>query len=101
MAKLIVHARFLPDGFPFAVTGRVAWALAELVKAGSNGCTPIDNPGPRWSAYVFTLKQDYFLDIETVNEPHSGQFPGTHARYVLLSPVEIVGSSEQSERRAA
>ena len=101
MVWLTIHAQFPPDGVPFVVTGRVAWALTELVKAGSKGCTPIDNPGPRWSAYVFTLRQDYFLNIETVNEPHSGRFPGTHARYVLLNPVEIVSCSEKAERWAA
>lgn len=101
MAKLTIQARYAPDGASFVVTGRVAWALTELVNAGSKGCTPIDNPGPRWSAYVFILRQDYFLNIETINEPHSGQFPGTHARYVLHNPVEIVDSTEQAERRAA
>jgi hypothetical protein len=66
-------------------------ALAGLqgVKAGTSGCTPIDNPAPRWSAYVFNLKREHNLSIETRHEPHRGDFPGTHGRYVLLSPVEI------------
>ena len=36
--------------------GRDAWALGELIGAGAAGCTPIDNPGPRWSGYIFKLK---------------------------------------------
>jgi hypothetical protein len=75
--------------------------LLELLKAGANGCTPIDNPGPRWSGYVFNLKREYGLDIETRHERHHGNFPGTHARYVLLSAVEIINRSDEPERAAA
>ena len=84
--------RFLLPGAGWAcvATGRVAWALAELVRAGKRGVTPIDNPGPRWSAYIFTLRTEYGLDIETVNEPHGGPYPGTHARYVLKSRIEVI-----------
>lgn len=94
MAKLSVTARVLPDGRRFTVTGRDAWALLELHHAGPKGCTPIDNPGPRWSAYVHHLRREYGLAIETVHESHRGDFPGTHARYVLRSAVEIIASSE-------
>ena len=101
MGKLIVTARIVPDGHAFTVKGRDAWALLELLKAGANGCTPIDNPGPRWSGYVFNLKHTHGLDIETIHELHRGQFPGTHARYVLLSPVEIISRSDMAELEAA
>jgi hypothetical protein len=101
MARLIVTARILPDGQPFTVKGRDAWALSELLKAEAKGCSPIDNPGPRWSGYVFNLKHTHGLDIETIHEPHCGQFPGTHARYVLRSPVEVVSRSDVAEREAA
>lgn len=86
-----------PDGTrrPFVLRGRNAWALSELIREGKKGCTPIDNPGPRWSAYVFNLKHEYGLEIETINEPHKGPFPGTHARYVLHSSV--FRASENSE----
>ena len=77
------------------VKGRDEWALRELMRAGDKGCTPIDNPGPRWSAYVFNLRGMGF-DIVTYNEPHKGRFPGTHARYVLRSTV-----TEASEHDAA
>lgn len=81
------------------VTGRDAWALLELHRAGEMGCTPLDNPGPRWSAYVFNLRQ-LGVSIATVNESHKGPFPGTHARYVLQSPIRVVSVSS-GERIAA
>ena len=73
--------------------GRDAWALLELKLAGKRGCTPIDNPGPRWSAYVFNLR-GMGLEIETLNERHGGEYPGTHARYVLRSQVQILEGVE-------
>jgi hypothetical protein len=30
------------------------------------------------------------LDIETIHEPHQGEFPGSHARFVLRSRVTRV-----------
>lgn len=69
------------------LTGRDAWALCELIAAGRKGCTPIDNPAPRWSAYIHHLRHEHGLDIETITERHGGPFPGNHARYVLHSDV--------------
>ncbi|RDW12092.1 hypothetical protein DIE28_15580 [Paracoccus thiocyanatus] len=68
------------------VKGRDRWALENLMQAGPRGCTPIDHPGPRWSAYVFKLKKAGIC-IETIHESHEGPFPGHHARYVLRSSV--------------
>lgn len=96
--KLNITARVLPDGQPFKVPGRCGWSLRNLVNAGKRGCTPIDHPGPRWSAYVHKLRTKYGLVIETVHEPHGGPFAGTHARYVLRSEVEII---EDNSGRAA
>lgn len=81
-----------PDGTTRTVTpiGRDAWALDELAKAGNQGCTPIDNPGPRWSGYIHKLRNTYGLAIRTIEEKHAGQFAGTHARYVLIDNVECV-----------
>ncbi|MBT3787137.1 MAG: hypothetical protein HOF94_02075 [Alphaproteobacteria bacterium] len=73
--------------------GRNAWALLELAHAGENGCTPIDHPGPRWSAYVHNLRHVYGLNIETIHEAHTGPFPGNHARYILKSGVAIVADT--------
>jgi hypothetical protein len=72
--------------------GRNAWALSKLIGAGEKGCTPIDTPGPRWSAYIHNLRGDG-LDIETVTERHGGPYTGTHARYVLRSPVKVISRS--------
>ena len=73
-------------------SGRNAWALSKLIDAGEKGCTPIDTPGPRWSAYVHNLRGDG-LHIETLSEAHGGPYRGTHARYVLRSLVTIVSRS--------
>ncbi len=71
-----------------SVCGRDAWALRELIAAGPKGCTPIDNPAPRWSAYVHKLRRNG-LQIETIHEKHGGDFPGLHARYVLRTPIHL------------
>lgn len=75
-------------GEPFTIyaKGRTAWALDRLRLAGPKGCTPIDQPAPRWSAYVFNLR-GLGVPIETVTEPHGGEFSGTHGRYVLRARV--------------
>ena len=101
MGKLTVTARILPDGRTFTAIGRTAWALLELLRTGACGCTPIDTPGPRWSDYVYKLKRKHGLDIETVHEAHRGDFPGTHARYVLRSRVVIVSRADEFDARAA
>jgi hypothetical protein len=83
-----------PGGRLRTYQGREAWALRELIRAGERGCTPIDHPGPRWSAYVFQLRRDGLV-IETRHESHGGPFPGNHARYILRTPLRII------EREAA
>ena len=98
--RLKVTACVLPVGQSFTVYGRDAWALLELVKAESKGCTPIDNPGPRWSAYVHKLRHNFGLNIETIHEAHGGQFAGTHARYVLHSMVEIIAVVDPAKPQA-
>lgn len=72
--------------FRIVVKGRDRWALEQLRKAGARGCTPIHNPAPRWAAYVHNLRERG-LEIETITEPHGGDFAGHHARYVLRSGV--------------
>jgi len=73
-------------------TGRDAWALMQLYKAGDEGCTPLDTPGPRWSGYVHKLRRSG-LEVETIREPHRGPFPGSHARYVLRSVISVQTSN--------
>jgi hypothetical protein len=98
--RLVIAARVLPDGLPFKVVGRRAWALRHLVNAGKSGCTSIEHSGPRWSAYVHKLRTLHGLSIETIDERHGGQFAGSHARYVLRSEVEIIEDSG-TDRRVA
>lgn len=93
--RLIITARVLPDGTPTKIVGRDAWALQNLVRAGEGGCTPIDHPGPRWSHYVFKLRRVGFT-IQTLDEAHGGPFPGSHARYVLRSEVEILDDGKEA-----
>jgi len=76
------------EAFRILVSGREQWALEQLRKAGNKGCTPIDNPAPRWAAYVHDLRA-MGVEIETITEPHEGDFPGHHARYVLRSAVSL------------
>lgn len=97
---LIIRARILPDGLPFTVKGRDAWALQQLHLAGAAGCTPIDTPGPRWSGYVHKLRGKG-LNIETITENHEGQFAGHHARYVLRSTVSLMAVADGEQKEAA
>lgn len=79
-------------GEPFEVVakGRDAWALHQLISAGKAGCTTMQNPAPRWSAYVHNLRKAG-VPIETVHEPHGGAYPGTHGRYILRAKVQRGG----------
>ena len=81
-------------GEPFTIyaMGRDAWALDRLCEAGPKGCTPIDQPAPRWSAYVHNLR-GLGVPIETLTEPHGGEFSGTHGRYVLRARVVKGGAA--------
>jgi hypothetical protein len=79
------------DAFTIQVTGREAWALDRLRDAGAKGCTPITEPAPRWSAYVFNLR-GLGVPIQTVTEPHGGAFAGHHGRYILRALVRKGGA---------
>ena len=70
-----------------ALVGRNAWALGELISAGTLGITALDYPGARIAAYVHMLRSEYGLLIETVDQKHDGPFAGTHAKYILKSDV--------------
>lgn len=78
-----------PEGgelFAIEAKGREAWALNRLIEAGPRGCTPIEQPAPRWSAYVHRLR-GLGVPIETRHEPHGGAYAGTHGRYILRARV--------------
>jgi hypothetical protein len=77
------------DARDLSFEGRDAWALTQLLNAGGLGCTPIDNPAPRWSHYVYKLRRGG-IDVETIHEAHGGPFAGHHARHVLRSRVRVL-----------
>jgi hypothetical protein len=94
-----LHARV--DGGPERkFVGRFAWTLNELIRAGSKGCTPIEQPAPRWAHSVFRLRSDG-VSIERITEPHSGAYSGHHARYRLASSVQILKKLRAGEDRNA
>lgn len=78
-----------PNGGLVTVVGRDAWALKQLIAEGEKGCTAIYNPAPRWSHYIFKLRQTGLV-IETIHEEHGGPYSGTHGRYVLRSDVKVL-----------
>lgn len=63
--------------------------LDALIEAGATGCNFYDAPAPRWAASVHKLRKRG-IQIATIREPHGGEYPGHHARYVLLSRVTKV-----------
>jgi hypothetical protein len=83
------------EGRQIKLTGRLAWTLMRLEEAREKGCTPIEQPAPRWSDYVFQLRGLGFV-IETIHERHGGPFPGTHGRYVLRSKVAILSGGRMA-----
>jgi hypothetical protein len=94
-AKLAGLYHIQPEGgepFTIQAKGRDAWALDRLREAGSKGCTPLTEPAPRWSAYIHNLR-GLGVPIETLTEPHEGEFSGTHGRYVLRATVQKAGAA--------
>ena len=81
------------EAFTILAKGRDAWALDRLREAGPKGCTPIDQPAPRWSAYVHNLR-GLGVPIETLTELHGGEFSGTHGRYILRAVVQKGGADD-------
>jgi len=92
--RRIVRA-FGPGG-TFVVSGQVAKALEALAAAGGGGVTAgeVASWAYRLGAYVHDLRHDYELAIDTKREPHEG---GWHGRYVLRSPVTILGAIQPGE----
>ncbi len=77
----------------FQTKGRKAQTLVCLVEAGNRGLTSeeVASWALRLASYIYDLKNDYGIDIETTLEPHKG---GKHGRYRLLSLVEIISITE-------
>jgi hypothetical protein len=74
---------------PIKVPKRAAFLLDELYKAGAHGLTTIQFPGVRVSAGILHLRRAG-VDVQTIYEPHGGEFAGRHGRFVLRSRVEPI-----------
>ena len=86
--RILAHC---PAG-DFLVSGKDAMALEALIKARECGVIALELSNTwalRLGAYVHRLR-GHGLDIETLREPHD-DIGGWHARYVLHSPVTILG----------
>lgn len=88
-----IHPEGGGEPFTIEAKGREAWALDRLTEAGPRGCTPIEQPAPRWSAYIHRLRA-LGVPIETLHEPHGGAFAGTHGRYILRARVVKGGTND-------
>jgi hypothetical protein len=89
--RILAHG---PAG-EFSVAGKRAMTLCALVSNGDNGVIALELSNTwalRLGAYVHDLRKQG-LAIETVREPHD-DMGGWHARYVLHSPVAILGEIE-------
>ncbi len=100
--KLTVTARIMSDDRAFTVSGRPAETLLSLLDAGPRGVTSLEAFQAGWAvrlaAYVHRLRSECGLVIETRRESHLG---GSHGRYLLHTPVEVMERSDASERMAA
>ena len=52
-----ITVRIVASGIVLRFRGRDACALHCLIIASETGCTPVCDPGPRWSGYVFKLRR--------------------------------------------
>jgi len=77
----------------FYLTGRIGQTLFWLHGAGQEGITSLENPAYRLAAYVHSLREMGFA-ITTEREPHSGDYPGHHARYRLQCTVIVDSQME-------
>jgi len=90
------------SGRPQQVVGRFAQCLDWLHRAGPNGISSLHYIGFRLSHYVWILRHQHAVKIDTKSEPHTGNFPGSHARYTLGSAVEfskVVRAGETNGKR--
>lgn len=87
----VIEMSVCVDGRPAqTVLGRFAWCLAELIRAGDVGVTPLERPAPRWSHYVWSLRTKQGFCIESIEEAHGGAYSGRHVRYRLASRVVVL-----------
>lgn len=74
------------------LVGRYSQALSALIGAGARGVTAaeISSWALRMSHYVWHLRRECGLEIETRMEPNGPPYYGRHARYYLKTPVRLL-----------
>jgi len=84
------------DGLEHIKRGRVAQTICWLCERRERGFTSqeMSSWALRLAAYVHILRRKYNISIRTDEENHEG---GSHGRYVLVSPVEIVKIEDLSQ----
>jgi hypothetical protein len=90
----------LDTGEILRLRGREAWTLSCLLETGATGVIPLERPAPRWSAYVHSLRKRGLV-IDTIDEPHTGPYSGTHGRYILRTPLRVLKTTSAGEKRHA
>ncbi|WP_373371162.1 winged helix domain-containing protein [Microvirga yunnanensis] len=90
----------LDTGEMLRLRGREAWTLACLMEVRERGVIPVEQPAPRWSAYVHSLRKRGLV-IDTIDEPHAGPYSGTHGRYILHTPLRALKTVSAEEKRCA
>ena len=84
-----------------SANGKEALTMLALVAAGPRGITSLETFKAGWAvrlaAYVGDLRKMSVV-ISTTREAHDG---GSHGRYILQSPVEIVSRSDRDEMAVA
>lgn len=91
-------AALLPPKPLMLLPKRAMWFLGELVKVGAAGVTTIDYPGVRVGDCILKLRKAG-VDVQTIYEPHDGEFPGRHGRYILRSRVELLADDPPPSSR--
>jgi hypothetical protein len=81
------------DGAEVRISGRPAWMLDRLLKAGERGLTTAElAPGLRVSDFIFKLRKHHGIAVSSERETHAGDFPGSHSIYRLSEPVEVIAT---------
>jgi len=76
----------------FTLCGKEAQILTELIDRGPEGLTALDLRvwTTRLANYITEYRNRQGLSIETKTEKNTGQFGGSHGRYILRSLVDAV-----------
>jgi hypothetical protein len=94
----VVQVHFRVDGGHEQVCcGRFAQTLFALVENGERGVSSLACQGIRLGHYVFILRREHGVKIDTEREAHGGVCPGTHGRSRLSSTVEILKTIRAGE----